>query len=480
MSIPRNAARALLEKLPEHGNDVTGKENKFEVTICSLQEGADGSTVVRLVKDTFPSKTDGSIYSIAILFDGDDGGAPSVTAAHETDLVQASEIVKKHQFDSNICCDSIRPNPKLVGDDGAVAKGSATDARALRMKDLSERREKNGLSAYQKKTQQGGGGGARSNSSPPKKATGTTKGKTKNTIASSFFAAASKQSKTAKSSASASSRNAVVKKTVASTKSEDEEDAEFESPVKEKKRENTKKNKNSNNDAQPPSKRAKKHVTDAEPMETESSPPTRTKKHDTDTEPMQTDTKPRTRTKRKNPNSQPPPPPKGNADDFVGDIDEDEDDIVQDKERRKRIALEERRKIRADATSNSKPTSASVTRQTLVETAQPQKNHSDDEDEPVSGAMDSFVKHGEKTRDENEPPQRIGRRRKIVDKMFVDESGYLVTEKVTEWEEIDLEEERRMKEKQNRVKAKQNVVRKSKNTQGMKQMGLKGFFKKKK
>lgn len=128
----------------------------------------------------------------------------------------------------------------------------------------------------------------------------------------------------------------------------------------------------------------------------------------------------------------------GNADDFVGDEDEDDDFLQEEEERKKRIKqrqIEDRQK--------------ETKRQRQLE----ERKEMERKLNPPAVSV--------------EPTKK--RRKKIVQKTTLDENGYLHTESVSVWEEVSDDEPV--------VVTKPKL--KPKNTKGMKQGNLMGFFKKK-
>ena len=153
----------------------------------------------------------------------------------------------------------------------------------------------------------------------------------------------------------------------------------------------------------------------------------------------------------------------GNADDFVGDVDDDEDEDDND-------AMEVVRPSRKPRAGTRQPSSVKPAENDVSLEAQ------DIKVAPVSGAMDAFAK---KTTDENKQSgeqKRKRRRKKLETKTSMDARGYLHTETVEVWEEIPSDED----EKESSIVAHKlshrSAPAKKKASVNMKQGSLKGFF----
>ena len=202
----------------------------------------------------------------------------------------------------------------------------------------------------------------------------------------------------------------------------------------------------------------------------------------------------------------------GNADDFIGDEDEDEDDIKDDIERRKRLALEERKEIRKKAihTKQSKPRNSKQQLKNKMSLSEDEHEYDDlniiDEKKSSSksniifGSMDDFAQKVERNSMDTTNMKRKRQRKKMIEKTCVDSKGYMHTETVTVWETIPSEEEndddtaksidsrnteRKKQKTQSSLGGKKSNMSKGfksdsrKNTKNMKQTGLMGFFAKK-
>jgi len=200
----------------------------------------------------------------------------------------------------------------------------------------------------------------------------------------------------------------------------------------------------------------------------------------------------------------------GNADDFVGDEDEDEEDEKLDKERKKRIALGKMKEIREIALKSNNPTkpkkmvSRELVQKERLKLEKEANGESEGEDDETStkkhGAMDSFTQR--KTSPMVSQVSRKRQRKKMVEKTSMDEKGYIHTETVTVWEDIPSDEELEKENNSNQstnaypVGKKQKTlgvqastasstrptgksVVKKKPKKNMKQAGLMGFFTKK-
>ena len=227
-----------------------------------------------------------------------------------------------------------------------------------------------------------------------------------------------------------------------------------------------------------PKKKAK--AADPKPAETK---PAETKKKASapkkSSSPKKSSTTKKAVVEEKKPDS--PQKKKGSADDFVGDMDEDEDFLKEEEERKTRNAEKEKkhtreRKVKENTrqkTERRKPL-PSVEGEEDVE-----MDGSDDGKEAVHGAMDDFASKTTVKRDSAKADDKGRKRRKQVleEKTFVDESGFLRTETVSVWKEIeDGEDEKETTAKKPSSSA---ATAKPKNTKSMKQQGLMGFFGKK-
>lgn len=146
----------------------------------------------------------------------------------------------------------------------------------------------------------------------------------------------------------------------------------------------------------------------------------------------------------------------GNADDFVGDLDDDDDDDddVMDVSKAEDPAVEEEkpRKKRASPSSKSKSRKQKQPRPTIYDDDDDDDGYNaqdyDDDCQPkVTGAMDAFAKATSSKKvaadsGENGSKGKNKRRRKrLVEKTTVDPSGYLHTETQEIWEDIPTDEE---------------------------------------
>ncbi len=191
---------------------------------------------------------------------------------------------------------------------------------------------------------------------------------------------------------------------------------------------------------------------------------------------------------------------KGNADDFVGDEDEDEEFLQNEKERKERNAIREKNIAKRQSknkdilTSNDNVESMDIDIIEVDTVGRDVKVDGDDEDdeekEVVTGAIDAFATKKKDSNVGSDVTQKGRKRRKQVleEKTFVDDNGFLRTETVTVWKDVE-EDEEDLKSKVNDDKnpfskkaglpSKSSVDAKSKkvkSTKGMKQQGLSGFF----
>ena len=188
----------------------------------------------------------------------------------------------------------------------------------------------------------------------------------------------------------------------------------------------------------------------------------------------------------------------GNADDFVGDEQSDEEDSRLDGERRKRNGVVERKEIRV-ISKRKKPSKLSLTRQKLAERAEKlqkekeleaakiegdnnDEDMDDDNDQDADSdgkeaktrAMDTFVSKPTKNKrqDENNAPHHANKRKKLVEKTFMNDKGYLVTEMVTEWVDVTYDDMQKTKQQEKKTIHKKKV----KSSAGKNQSTMMGFF----
>ena len=186
---------------------------------------------------------------------------------------------------------------------------------------------------------------------------------------------------------------------------------------------------------------------------------------------------------------------KGNADDFVGDEDEDDDFLKEEEERKKRIALTSEKESRArqikekrmEGQEKRKPMPRDDGREVKMDVDE------DYEKEDVRGAMDAFACATKKnTTTRNKDSEQKGRKRRkqvLEEKTFVDESGFLRTETVSVWKDIEDSDDEEGKSNSLTAKSSSSFQKPSagkgkgkaqpKSSKNMKQQGLMGFFAKK-
>jgi hypothetical protein len=201
---------------------------------------------------------------------------------------------------------------------------------------------------------------------------------------------------------------------------------------------------------------------------------------------------------------------KGNADDFVGDEDEDDDFEQQEKERLNRNSKnEQKQKVKERLQKNAKIViSNDVESMAMDMDIDNNEKENVEEKEVITGAIDAFAtKKREKKDDDNEDgdnqrsTQKGRKRRKQVleERTYVDESGFLRTETISAWKEVDENDDDNEVEaepgsqqslRNNNLNTKSSQgfsskkksstagtkPKKPKNTKGMKQQGLMGFF----
>ena len=143
----------------------------------------------------------------------------------------------------------------------------------------------------------------------------------------------------------------------------------------------------------------------------------------------------------------------GNVDDFVGDVDEDEEFLEEETKRKERNAIVRRQEVRDYATNHSKVMEAKMERRK-------QEKH--------------LPKSGEQL--QQKPKKK--RKRVLVEQTVQDADGYLQTKFVHEWQDVEEDEETEnpppsKKPSLNKPKSK------FKNSGNMKQAGLMNFFSRK-
>lgn len=184
---------------------------------------------------------------------------------------------------------------------------------------------------------------------------------------------------------------------------------------------------------------------------------------------------------------------RGNADDFVGDIDEDEEFLKEDQERLKRnkVRMVDSSKARMNQAdelkSNDDDRDLQNEQQQLTGNDDDATKKKNGEIDKFHGAMDNFALKRKIDDKSNNSQQRKGKRvQSLEEKTFVDENGFFRTEMVTVWKTIDeseegKEERRSENEEKSPLKTKKtsdSTKIKAKNPKGMKQQGLMGYFSK--
>eukprot|EP00984_Skeletonema_dohrnii_P023896 scaffold13000_cov103-Skeletonema_dohrnii-CCMP3373.AAC.3 len=192
------------------------------------------------------------------------------------------------------------------------------------------------------------------------------------------------------------------------------------------------------------------------------------------------------------------------VDDFVGDVDEDEEFLEEEKARKARVAKEARKEARElmnDEKAKKRNTDGIESRRSNVA---PKRQKHDEEskendmdidfddgdvedEEKKTGAMDAFTQKKDKSAPAAGGTNSGGvkkRRKKLVEETTVDANGYMRTETITVWEDVS-DEEVEVKAKPAVAKAaapkpkgKSSTVKKSGGSK--KQAGLASFFAKKK
>lgn len=170
----------------------------------------------------------------------------------------------------------------------------------------------------------------------------------------------------------------------------------------------------------------------------------------------------------------------GNADDFVGDVDDsDDEEDTMDVDDGSNDSVEVIEKV------SSKKTSKPAAKKAAAKKRAPLQDSDDDEesDGEEKDAMDEDA--APKKKKELAPPTHRPRRKKMVEKTYVDCHGYLVSETVEEWEDIpeeELKQEAEQKKVASQAQPKPAAKKKSKAAAGkpkLKQGNIMGFFQKK-
>lgn len=136
----------------------------------------------------------------------------------------------------------------------------------------------------------------------------------------------------------------------------------------------------------------------------------------------------------------------GNADDFVADEEDSDDEEIKVVKKPAAAARVPKVKASSPAPSAPKPKSS-----------------------PVRGAMDAFAE------ERPDIKRQRKRRKKLVEKTTM-VGGYLRTETVTVWEDIPTDEENEEEEKKKLIKTKAAAISKPKKPENMKQKNMMSFF----
>mmetsp|Transcript_3069 Transcript_3069/g.4734 ORF Transcript_3069/g.4734 Transcript_3069/m.4734 type:complete len:497 (+) Transcript_3069:63-1553(+) len=191
-----------------------------------------------------------------------------------------------------------------------------------------------------------------------------------------------------------------------------------------------------------------------------------------------------------------------NVDDFVGDVDEDEEFLEEEKARKARVAKEARKEARElmnDEKAKKRNTDGIESKRSKVAPKRQKRSedsgenqmdidYDDGDEEKKTGAMDAFTQKKEKsTPSAGSSTTSSGgvkkRRQKLVEETTVDANGYMRTETITVWEDVS-DDEVEVKAKPAMTKAAapkpkgKNSMKKSGGAK--KQAGLASFFAKKK
>lgn len=489
LGVSRGMASRMMADLPSFGGGAG--EEMYEVHATTVaREG--GKTVVKLVKSTVSSSDEGSalssakVYSIALL--GKQGGAPTVRSGHESAMSTLRDMVLNSSetgvadaaLDSSMRCDAVRP----PGDDG---EGENNSSLVKRVDARMGRRDRIAPSAASTTSSHPAFGATLKGSKKPAP-------KRKTTTAASFFRSSASSSKGKKTGPVPSKNPSTTHGKSAAKKTKPIEKAKEEKGLTSK---GTGENKRRiiDDDDERIDAGNKKTETSAEEKENVENKAAVGKKG-----------KEAPSKKAKAEEAK----PRGSADDFIGDEDEDEDFLKEDAERKNRNAIKARKQIREEAAKEQKkakkqlaPKKSSKKEKGMTKSDDVTYEDSDgegqavqsmdiddvgDSKEIVYGAMDSFAHKGDKKQGDGRSSQETGKRRrkKLVEKTTMDEKGYIHTETVCVWEDIPSDEEDNTAQgsppKKPRPSATGEGPRRpaAKKTKGMKQAGLMGFFSKKK
>jgi len=192
------------------------------------------------------------------------------------------------------------------------------------------------------------------------------------------------------------------------------------------------------------------------------------------------------------------------VDDFVGDVDEDEEFLEEEKARKARVAKEARREARElmnDEKAKKRNTDGIESKRNKVAPKRQKRGEESGEndmdiecddgdvndEEKKTGAMDAFATKKEKSAPPAGTTSSGGvkkRRKKLVEETTVDSNGYMRTETITVWEDVSDDGEMEVKAKPAATKASapkpkgKSTIKKSGGAK--KQAGLASFFGKKK
>jgi hypothetical protein len=182
----------------------------------------------------------------------------------------------------------------------------------------------------------------------------------------------------------------------------------------------------------------------------------------------------------------------GNADDFVGDMDEEDGDEDDNSMKAEENNNEEEEELQQRSRSKAK---AAPRIQQSKERARPKKvakragelEDSDDDRESAStnaveGAMDAFAKKVSKVQNSdgnNEGTKQRRRRKTMVEKTYMDETGYFHTETQAVWEDVPSDEDDPVVVTSKEKESPKKKAKMTKPAAEMKQGSLMGFFKKK-
>ena len=165
----------------------------------------------------------------------------------------------------------------------------------------------------------------------------------------------------------------------------------------------------------------------------------------------------------------------GNADDFIGDEEESDEEMMEEEVRHQKPTV-----VRGRA-SRPKDVDDQIMIADDQEEAEKNEEVTSKAKPTIYGAMDDFAKPKELSQESTSDANKRRRRRKrLVEKTTMDKDGYLHTEKQEIWEDIPTDEEDEVAKKSKPAPAPTRPKKTISKVAEMKQGSLKGFFSKKK